>query len=763
MSLDLGTLTVKLAADVDQLKQDMAKAAAAVNETNSTLKKLGEVAFGAFKGIGGHANAAKSKLDALSQAAKTIFGDNATAQGQAWGREIRQAIGLSESQMKGLGQAVAGLGAAFQAAGIFAGFLTKPILAAVAAAAGLILAAGALKLAWDQNLGGVRTAIEDFRKTHDLTWRGMARSVFEFAIELQNSILDAVSQSIDGLRRLAKALEEMLPGKYTGISDALASAANDVRSAMIKDVEATAKASVELLSSAGSTVAAAVVEAGKDVYANIKSALQQSFGAFGAQLFEKLKAYIANLKNVIPEAGTTQAEKEKSANAKQRTLEAAASYDRKRNTTDAMLDEQRRELGFAKDKEGKYTVPTEQSAANGASPRSIGGPVDPVKEAQFEMDEGTFDLGEFLESHKTITAEARGAVIQAAQWKQNLAAAGEALLSAVTQSSGAFGKVIQGFMAGGIIGALISLLTASKGFSKIMSMLGNIFQMVADTVGVIVEGLGPIIGMVGNILQTVLAPIGNLLASFGPLFESIGAILALLGPIMKALEPIIQLFGKVVEAVLDVVTFVVDKILFPVIKAIGTAAIWVAMKLGEAWNWIIDALKDVVKFLLGWVDDVFGTNIRKDVDAWASRWKVNTDAMAKSIDDLKNLSLDKAKADAKAAESAWGASEGMDKINESAKELAESLTNLPSGYKTLAAQYAAMNPVEPLIDRVIASPSPVAVDAPPTVDARQVVVNVNGDRDPQKTAITVMDVLNRIGFLRTARPVSMGAMPFAVR
>lgn len=143
--LDLGTLTVKLAADVEDLKKGLAEATRQTEATNKALKRMGDVAFGAVEGLGGAFNEASTMLKKARKGVEDLFGEDATAAGQAWGNSLQKSIGLTEAQVKGLGQAVKGLEGAFEVAAMASKALVSPLGAALLGVVGLTAAWGGLK------------------------------------------------------------------------------------------------------------------------------------------------------------------------------------------------------------------------------------------------------------------------------------------------------------------------------------------------------------------------------------------------------------------------------------------------------------------------------------------------------------------------------------------------------------------------------------------------------------------------------------------
>lgn len=163
--VDLGTLTVKLAADVEDLKKGLAAATRHTEDTNRSLKKMGEIAFGAFEGLGGSFNEAAAMSKKLSKGIQDIFGENATALGQSWGKEMQKSLGMTDAQVKGLSQAVKGLEGAFEVVGVATKMLLGPIGAATAAVVGLVAAWGAFK----QLVGGDK-GVSNIGKSFDVGW-----------------------------------------------------------------------------------------------------------------------------------------------------------------------------------------------------------------------------------------------------------------------------------------------------------------------------------------------------------------------------------------------------------------------------------------------------------------------------------------------------------------------------------------------------------------------------------------------------------------
>jgi hypothetical protein len=141
--------------------------------------------------------------------------------------------------------------------------------------------------------------------------------------------------------------------------------------------------------------------------------------------------------------------------------------------------------------------------------------------------------------------------------------AAKAMGSAFMDASGAFGRVVRGFMQGGLIGAGASLLMESKQFQQLAGGLGEIVSTLADALGTLLEPFLPLLPIISTLalaVTAVLAPLRGLLT--------------------LAIQPL---------------SFV--------LKVVASVVLAVAYGIGLAWNALMSAIKPIVEFFGGSVAD----------------------------------------------------------------------------------------------------------------------------------------------------------------
>lgn len=203
---------------------------------------------------------------------------------------------------------------------------------------------------------------------------------------------------------------------------------------------------------------------------------------------------------------------------------------------------------------------------------------------------------------------------------------------AVLSGMGTLNNVVQGFMQGGPLGALVALITQSKTFANLLAILNPIVQTAADAVGMFLEPLIPIF----QVLSTALLPV---LKVFATIMSSL-------------LIPVFQL-------------------LFPIIKFFGIVLLNVAKFVANIWN----ALANTVNRLLGWAGVKLGNINVGDFDA--------------AIAALSGLTWDAAMAAGKAADANKDFSDTVKDSTKAVNDIAESLSNVPSGFIAPLARWRA--------------------------------------------------------------------------
>ena len=214
------------------------------------------------------------------------------------------------------------------------------------------------------------------------------------------------------------------------------------------------------------------------------------------------------------------------------------------------------------------------------------------------------------------------------------------LVNAVAQASGALQSVIAGAQQGGVVGAILAILMQSEQFQEAVAIVNHIIELVANALGKIIEAALPFLSILTILAEGIL-----------PIFE-----------------PILNIFAEALKA------------LWPVFRFVAIVILRVAKFIGDIWNGIVGAIQNIFRAIGNL--SVFGWKPFNFLNDWANsleKAKIDTQAMAKAIQELENLTWEEAMAKAEAIAAT--------------KEFTEALTNVPEGFKVALARYQAMEPV----------------------------------------------------------------------
>jgi len=313
-----------------------------------------------------------------------------------------------------------------------------------------------------------------------------------------------------------------------------------------------------------------------------------------------------------------------------------------------------------------------------------------AREVSQEYWEGMEDVGtdtvgqfrmrmhEFAQGLKQAAKASIGQISGALQFGANMLLSKMGELGQVIQSG------IQGFQSGGIWGALfaviLELLSRFERFQEIIDIgNGQLLKAMEDFksgFGALIDGFKRIMGGIGIIaegvhavLNPILMLIGDIFSNIAPIFVSIGQFLKGIGEVLKPLFELhkrLSLFGYIIK----IIAWVIGKILGLVLASVAG--------MGDVWNWIIDAIWNLLVSL----------NLNDAAKEVAKvKWD-NSGLKQQSIDMLTaGLDFSDSMIDAKvSADEAAGANQ---RLAESAKAASEALLNVPSGYRVQAARYGA--------------------------------------------------------------------------
>jgi hypothetical protein len=268
------------------------------------------------------------------------------------------------------------------------------------------------------------------------------------------------------------------------------------------------------------------------------------------------------------------------------------------------------------------------------------------------------------------------------QYREAFAQMGGRLVGALGDFGQFFTNVMQAGATAGPAGAIASvavdLLSKSKTFQQMVSVLSGILQKAADSFGALLEPLIPWLGAV-DMLITPLVQLGS---SMGALvtqaLEPITPIVVLAASVLQALVPVLTLFMQaslMVQQPLMALGGPILKGLFDELKFVGLLVLHVAKAIAEAWNGIVRAIQSVFRSLAD--ISVFGAHPLGFLDGWADSLgaaKVDMDAMAKSLAELTGLSYELALAKAKEHAATLANADALKKTN-------QELSNVPQRWR----------------------------------------------------------------------------------
>lgn len=628
-ALDLGTLYVKLSADIEDLKKGMSAAQGEVKKTGDSMKRMGEAAFGAVSGISGAFAGLGHKLEKSLSSFEKIFGEHGTAAGQAFGRKMADALNLSASDVKGLEQSVKSAAAAFTMLGQVGSLATSsfaaPLAIAVLTAGSLAVAAATVKVAWTEGFDSIRTfalvaiaatggtfaplaaivygakLVKDQFDANKVAVGAFAKTVWDFASKIPQAFADAAKGMVEALASgVAQVLETFAAafawieqhdptGQLSGlgISSGAASAAGSIRSA-------AADFDPGGMMQRAFTAASEAVSAGTAAIKAELGTLAGEFKSGGSSVVGVLKGWAGDLSGAVGglfRPGTTNAEsasaldRERKANeesarmireqAEQSADDAAkleASQRAAEKASYAEWSEQRKlDMEATEAEREMYAEIAEQNAASAKAMQDAFDQAERAAAAQVAKDQ-EYWRGVAGGNIFDVSRDQYGNIEQGAG--NTAAALGNFVAGKAVAQSEHLGTVLQGAAAGGeaggpwgaLIGAILGLLTETQGFKDLIAHIDGLL-------GTLIEALSPlmdqIVAAIGPLIDKIGGFLGSLFKSLAPAFNAIGSILAaicdLIGGILDSLGPLIKGIANLLNSILKAVAPIIDVI----VKVIG--------------------------------------------------------------------------------------------------------------------------------------------------------------------------------------------------
>ena len=262
-----------------------------------------------------------------------------------------------------------------------------------------------------------------------------------------------------------------------------------------------------------------------------------------------------------------------------------------------------------------------------------------------------------------LEAAMKKSAAEAAKFRAAVATMRNTLVSATGSVGQVFQNIAQAAGSGGpwaaVFAAIMEVVQRMASFQKLLRILEYGLTRLGQFLEPLLSGLFDALGQITALATEQLGP---LFAALKPLFDGITQLvkgiiptIAQLGPIFSALAPVLETIAKVVGGLLKGLQPLLDIGTFS-LKVFATALLGFLIMLNE-------------------IAAAFGD---QNARAEADRLKGMVDAMWSPDADQR------AQADAAAAAAAWDVASANEAAAKSANELAESLTNVPSGYKGIA-------------------------------------------------------------------------------
>ena len=643
-NLNLGTLTVQLAADVSALRKEFNKAYAETQKLAKEANSLRASFDRAFGGVAHGATRVASNLNQIGESISKVFGEK----GLVAAKQFASEVGVSSAEIEGISLALKGLSGAFSAVAVAAGAMSAPIAAALAMVVALIAAYGALKKAAPKQVATAKGRME-------YAWAGTK---------------DDVNGNNDALLELAAQrnpdLAEQLRAQKTGSGSSgggieIAGAFKDSMAAGLEDFKG-------------------IIDAVKTMFAP-----------------DQTKKDLEDKKKLADDANRAERERQKAL--QDAFAEQAKIYDEEvaAREADAAALKKAMEAEKKTREDAADAIAASIEAANAVWRENQQAIDDMVNNARFGGPSGPSRSGTTIKH----TEEQLDALAESRRQGYGAGAGAKDLGNAALQGSGVGDYVAAFQKGGGIIGGIINvvlkLFEKSKGFKTILEMVNSVIQQLADGLGQIFDGLQPIVGVLGELVVWIIGILQPILSKVGKVLEPIAAVLSVAMTALEGLSPLLGFFANVIGGVLQAIGWILQKVIFPITKAIN----FVIMKIAQAVSWVINGIIDFISALIWEVGAVLqkfgaqdaGSALKEAANAM-HQYEIDTKAINDAANDMWDVSYDDALQAAKDTVTPLGDLGGAaGDAAASMREFSDSLTNLPSGYKIALARYNAAAPL----------------------------------------------------------------------
>ncbi|ATB41147.1 hypothetical protein CYFUS_006609 [Cystobacter fuscus] len=596
--------------------------------------------------------------------------------------------------------------------------VTLPVLVLAAAVAGLALLAGSLYDAWNDTSTGLKDSVENMGTSivglaSDIrdALLGVFESTKNFAVGLISTLIEALTVRVRSIAKFGESVARFL-GRNT-LADNFALAQNLTATGVAKYIDEKMEETAEAAKKALAAPIDAFLSARDGVIDGVRFGVKRSTVGLSAILRDSGLAdfpdrLMAELKKLLPTIGDPN------------TVEDVPAFDREPSAVGKADFEKLRELG-------RRGTTLYQEAFN----------------------EHARVLRDAAKEHARVLAEA----VESA--RQSLVAQ---FTSRLGNLQGVIQSAQQGAQAGGAWGAVaavvLELLTQSEGFAAVIEMVNAILQQVANVLGQVLAPLQGLLGAVSRVLDAALRPLAPLFSMLAGTLEPFAPALVIIGDMLSALGPFLELVVQGFSVLLNPLSLLGG----PIMTALFEAFRWVSLiimsvvwGLYQAWNAIVSAVQWVLR-ALGDIS-IFGAKPLAFLSDWADSLqsaKAPVEDLEKSMRDLRDMTLEQAKA--KANETA-----ATVKNTKALQEATESLTNVPAAWRVAQRRFEAQDArTSPLLPAGLA---PSTTQSAPAQAAAQGIsihtINVSGE-DTGRALAKLEQHLNNLSFRRRGTTASPG-------
>ncbi|WP_224364206.1 hypothetical protein [Hyalangium versicolor] len=664
---------------IRELAQGLSKVVGAFQRLDPGVKAA-SVNFAVFAvkagAVAGVLGKGASLVEGLAKATGAVLVPAVNAASAAFKLMGSQLAAQLPGMLKGLNSFGAMLPNALGSAAVSLGSILLPLAAVTAAFAGIALGAGAIYQAWMENSAAITEAINsawEAIKGYALKVAGFFTGLFEavrsFFLSLAAAMLEVVAAKIRSIAALLEKGARLLE-RY------------DFADQLAKVQQMTGESMVGMLQDK-------MVQAGKvagEALTKGVKALADIGSAVGDNVSQSLHYSVKGLKALVNDH-----------------------Y--KGSALEKLVSRIEHLLSFGQGPDATLRAEPEALSVSKVGPGPAPRPFIPVDTRGMGM--GRFSTSAIYEalrkqglSEVQARAQAsvefvgrirRASVLEAERIATGLKEIRASLLGRLQSAlPAALQSFIEGFQAAGLQGGLANmvgeLLMQSEGFQRVMEVLSGLLQRVADALGQLLTPLQPLLGAISLIIDAGLKALAPMLQVLAGVVQPLVPSLVVLGELFAALAPTLALITQailLVEQPFRLFAGPVLKALFDALKFVSQVILTVMKGVGGVWNGILSAIQSVFRslgnisvfgvrplgFLRGWADGLEGA-------------KIDTDALARSLQQLNGLTWEAAQAKAEETAAVLANRVAVDNAT-------KSLTNVPSVWKEALSRFEAQDPGRP--------------------------------------------------------------------